>query len=62
MIEEPILKFFKYSHLPPKLQEVSMAFYNLAIAISDELPPGEEKSMALRKLLEAKDCAVRAAL
>ena len=62
MIEEPILKFFEYKHLPIKLRDISMPFCNLAAAMVSELPPGDERSMALKHLLESKDCAVRAAL
>ncbi|MCH9664667.1 MAG: hypothetical protein K0U41_02330 [Gammaproteobacteria bacterium] len=57
-----ILKYFAYEHLPPKLQEVSMAFYDLAHAINDHVPDCDERSVALRKLLEGKDAAVRACL
>ena len=59
----PILKYFKYEHLPPKLQEISSPFYDLAHCVADNAPVGlefPETEMALRKLLEAKDCAVRA--
>lgn len=58
----PIMKFFKYDHLPEKLRTVSKVFSVLAWDIEDNLPSGPEKSVALRKLLEAKDAAVRAAL
>ena len=58
----PILKYFAYSHLPEKLQDVSMPFCTVAIHVENTLPSGPEKSVALRKLLEAKDAAVRAAL
>jgi hypothetical protein len=57
-----ILKYFGYKHLPEKLQGVSSAFYTLADAMDSELPDCAEKSAGLRKLLEAKDCMVRAAL
>ncbi len=54
------LQFFAYGHLPPRLQEVSMPFDQLAQAIVKNLPANPERTAALRKLLEAKDCAVRA--
>lgn len=57
-----ILKYFKYDHLPPKLQETSRVFCELAHYVFDELPECEEKQVVLRKLLEAKDAAVRARL
>lgn len=62
MNEDPMLQFFAYDHLPPHLQVVSVEFYNLAEKIVDGLPRNPERTVALRKLLEAKDCAVRAAL
>lgn len=58
----PILQFFAFEHLPKHLQDVSGPFYVLAQVIADDLPEGPETAAALRKLLEAKDCAVRAAL
>lgn len=58
----PILRYFAYAHLPEKLQDVSHSFCDLAEHMEDMLPAGPEKSTALRKLLEAKDAAVRAAL
>lgn len=60
--ESPILRYFQYQHLPPKLQTISHHFYNLAWDLENILPKGPEKSTALRKLLESKDAAVRAAL
>jgi hypothetical protein len=57
-----ILKFFSYKHLPTHLQPVSAAFYTLADEMDAMLPDCAEKSAGLRKLLEAKDCMVRAAL
>lgn len=57
-----LMKYFKYNHLPKKLQEVSQPFHELADHMAYILPHGSERSMCLRKLLEAKDCAVRAAL
>ena len=58
----PIMKFFEYSHLPEHLQAVSKPFGDMAEQMNDQLPDGPEKSAGLRKLLEAKDCMVRAAL
>ena len=57
-----ILKYFDFKHLPTELQEVSLPFYNIAHTMATKLPDGPEKSTGLRKLLEAKDCMVRAAL
>ena len=57
----PIMKYFTYSHLAPTLQGVSKPISELAEKM-DELPDCAEKSAGLRKLLEAKDCFVRAAL
>lgn len=60
--QSPILKYFEFGHLPSNLREISACVRNLAIAMENELPPGPEKTAGLRKLLEAKDCFVRAAL
>lgn len=57
-----ILRYFEYAHLPRFLQNVSMPFAELADSLVTDLPNGPELTVALRKLLEAKDCAVRAAL
>jgi hypothetical protein len=60
--QEPILQFFAFAHLPPILGEISQPFGELAQRIVDDLPRNPERTVALRKLLEAKDAAVRAAL
>lgn len=53
-------QFFGYQHLPPHLQVHSKPFHDLAQTIVNTLPANPERTVALRKLLEAKDCAVRA--
>lgn len=60
--QEPMLKNFRWEHLPPHLQDVSRYFGELAVHISVTLPRSAERTVCLRKLLESKDCAVRAAL
>lgn len=57
-----LLQFFSYDHLPAHLQERSKPFHDLAQLLATTLPANPERTVALRKLLEAKDCAVRAAL
>lgn len=57
-----LMQFFVFSHLPASLQAVSEYFYNVAKSVDEELPDNPEKTTCLRKLLEAKDCAVRAKL
>ena len=57
-----LLQFFQYGHLPPNLQTVSRPFCEMAVQLAASLPENPEKTTALRKLLEAKDCAVRAVL
>lgn len=57
-----IPQFFAYAHLPPHLQEISKPFGELAQQIVDTLPANAERTAGLRKLLEAKDCIVRAKL
>ena len=59
---EHILQFFAYAHLPERLQAVSAPFGLLAEQIVRDLPRNPERTVALRKLLEAKDAAVRASL
>ncbi|WP_321339675.1 hypothetical protein [uncultured Cohaesibacter sp.] len=56
------MQFFTYSHLPEHLQKVSKPFSNVASQLVNDLPRNPERSAALRKLLEAKDAAVRAAV
>jgi len=60
--ENQIMKYFKYEHLPAHLQEVSRPFCELAERLDKSLSQSAEKSVALRKLLESKDAAARAAL
>lgn len=57
-----IIKYFEYEHLPSNLKEVSKELCELARKLDNELPNCTEKSVGLRKLLEAKDCFVRAKL
>ncbi len=57
-----MLQFFKYDHLPEKLQEISKPFCILAYELVQTLEKNPERTAALRKLLEAKDCAVRASI
>jgi hypothetical protein len=59
-MQEHILQFFRWEHLPPHLQEVSRPFAVLAHQVVEALPRNPERTVALRKLLEAKDAAVRA--
>lgn len=54
------LNYFNYEHLPAHLQEVSKPLGEVARLMSETLPPGPELQAGLRKLLEAKDCFVRA--
>ncbi len=62
MIDEPLLQFFSFAHLPPHLQKVSEPFHKLASDIVQNTPRNPERTVALRKLLEAKDAAIRAVL
>lgn len=58
--QEYLLQFFEYGHLPPHMQDTSKLFHDLALALIASVPRNPERTMALRRLLEAKDCAVRA--
>jgi hypothetical protein len=60
MSPDRMLKWFRYAHLPGHLQAVSKPFGELAATICETVEPGPERTVALRKLLEAKDAAVRA--
>lgn len=62
MNEDRMIKWFEYEHLPEKLWAVSKPFNFLARELCHSLMPGPERTVALRKLLEAKDAAVRAAV
>ena len=55
-------QFFQYAHLPEHLQEASKPFCELADRIVNKYPMNPERTIALRKLLEAKDAAVRSLL
>jgi hypothetical protein len=57
-----MLQFFRFDHLPAPLRDVSRPFAELADLIVASLPSNPERTVCLRKLLEAKDCAVRARL
>ena len=61
-LAERMLRWFRYDHLPSKLQTVSFPFHELAHHLAKQLPAGPERTVALRKLLEARDAAVRAYL
>jgi hypothetical protein len=59
---QELLRYFAFDHLPRPLKEISGACASLAHDMEATLPDGPEKTMGLRKLLEAKDCFVRSAL
>ena len=60
--EDPMMQFFAFDHLPKYLADVSAPFASLAAHLVATLPRNPERTVALRKLLEAKDCAVRSQL
>lgn len=59
---QELLRYFAYRHLPEPLRQVSSQLFLVAHSLENHLPDGPEKTAGLRKLLEAKDCFVRAAL
>lgn len=61
-MQERLMRWFNYDHLPEHLQAVSKLFCDLAVKVTTSLEPGPERTVALRKLLEAKDAAVRATI
>jgi hypothetical protein len=62
MARDRMLQFFEYAHLRQDLQGISRPFGELAEWVVNTLPQNPERTVALRKLLEAKDCAVRSTL
>lgn len=56
------IHYFAYAHLPEHLRPISKPFGDLAETLEISIPEGPEKEAGMRKLLEAKDCFVRAAL
>lgn len=59
---DEIMEQFEYGHLPAgPMRETSKLFAELAGRVQSWLPRCEERGVALRKLLEGKDAAVRAA-
>ena len=59
---ERMMKWFEFDHLPEHLQKISAQFHITAKHVVWHVEPGPERTVALRKLLEAKDAAVRAAV
>lgn len=59
-MQSPIMRYFEYEHLPAHLRVVSKRIAEVAYYMDQSLVAGAEKSAGLRKLLEAKDCFVRA--
>lgn len=59
---EPLLRRFKSDHLPERLRLVAAPCEALARNYVETIPVGPELLAGLRKLLEAKDCFVRAEL
>jgi hypothetical protein len=60
MDDEFLMQFFAYEHLPPHLQDVSAPFSHQARELLLTLPANRMRTIALEKLIEAKDAAVRA--
>lgn len=57
---QQVFRYFAYDHLPEdSLRQTSKHFYDMAELIVEILPENPEATVCLRKLLEAKDCAVR---
>lgn len=56
-----VLRYFRFEHLPAPLRAISKRYHDLAHELAAEID-GPEATIALRKLLESKDAAVRAAL
>ena len=59
---QQIARWFAYEHLNGHARDISAACADLAAKMLGELPDGPELTTGLRKLLEAKDSFVRAAI
>jgi hypothetical protein len=59
---DDIMQFFAYEHLPPDLKRISKGFHDFAEQVVRHLPKCPERTVALRKLLESKDAAVRSVI
>ena len=57
---ERMMKWLSWRHLPPELQNIVQLYQELGMSICANIPAGPERTVALRKLVESKDCAVRA--
>lgn len=62
LTEDRMMKWFAYTHLPDHILPVGKKFYELAHHITATIETGPERTVALRKLLESRDAAVRAKL
>ena len=62
MKEHYLLRWLDASHLPYHLADVVKPFHALGVLLDMQLEDGSEKTTSLRKLIESKDCAVRAVL
>ena len=62
IVAEPLLQLFRHMHLPAQLKAISQPFGVLARQMVATLPRNPERSTMVRKLREAKDCAVTAQL
>jgi len=60
--DHELIQYFAFAHLPDILQVISKPFYELAKFVDSRTSDGSQKDVALQKLLESKDAAVRAAL
>ena len=56
---EPMMRFFEYSELSPYAQIAAKPFLALAQEIESSHLPSPERTVALRKLLESRDCVMR---
>ena len=59
-MEHYLIKEFEFDHLQKEMADISEQFHSLAVRMDSQLVDSAEKTAGLRKLLEAKDCAVRA--
>ena len=61
ILDDPILKHFDFQNIPERMRSAGERYQLLALGIVRNSRKCEERDVALRKLLESRDCLFRAA-
>jgi hypothetical protein len=56
-----MLRWFAYKHLPEEMHRIATTFDAMAQWMVEVIPASDEATVAMRKLLESRDAAIRAA-